>query len=228
LTKFYLLIVLTFIVSSCDFFKDDKHIVCNSNCYEVSIKGKITDRVHNIGVDGIPVTFRWVKSNCWFCPENKIDKESTNNLGAFSFNNSIDTSFFSQGYSLFFSISDYPDYIISPYDRQFSVYDLKDNILSNLNFDFYPKAMLQIEIERVENDNFQYFSVEHSFRDNISSTDYIISYADKKESKVISVETASDIKTYIKWSKTINSVHINYIDSINCQKNKINYYKIKY
>ena len=231
--RLYQLIFLLLMISSCedsfDFHKDEKYIVCKStNCYSITINGKIRDRVKNTGIKGIPVTFRWVKPQCWFCPENIIDKKTTNNLGEFSFNSSIDTSLLSQRYDLFLSIQDYPEYIIFPYDRQFSFYDLKDSSLNNLIFDFYPKANLQIEIERTEKDTFDYFSIEHSFRENYSYVDYIISSVDPKETRVLNAETASDIKTYIKWGKTFKSKHIDFRDSIICVKGKINTYKIKY
>jgi hypothetical protein len=93
--RLFLLVFLILMISSCDDLIDfigEKYVVCKStNCYSITVKGKIRDRAKNTGVKGIPVTFRWLNNQCWFCPENIIDKVTTNSLGEFTFNSSIDT-----------------------------------------------------------------------------------------------------------------------------------------
>ena len=237
IAKFCMLVFVGLMVSSCDdifnFHKSVKYVVCSANCAEIKAKGTIIDLTKNTGVASIPVTFRWTKPHCWFCPETIIDVKSTNNKGEFSFDNSIDTIYFSKGYFLSFTIPENSSYIISPYTRFISVVKLNDSILDNLKFDFYRKAQLQIQLERVENDPFEVFIVEHSFLKNGSSVDIVNSPIGNNQyshplNDTINTETASDMKTYIKWTKTLNSKKIVKTDSIICSKDKISIYKIKY
>lgn len=231
------LICLLIICSSCEkWFKnnDDKFVVCNSNCAELNAKGSIIDLTKNAGISGIPITLRWTKSQCYFCPENKIDVRSTNSNGIFSFNNSIDTSFFSKGYVLSFNVPENSQYIItSPSDKSLSIDNLNDNSLDNLKFNYYRKAKLQIKIERVEEDTFEMFIVEHYFQNNYGYVDCVITPIGKNQynyplNDTYNTKTASDLKTYIKWTKSINSTNYVKIDSLICTKDKMSTYIIKY
>ena len=197
------------------------------------MEGIIINKVSNTGLENIPLTLRWIKPTCWLCPKNIIDRKSSNELGRFSFNNFIDTSYFSKGYHLSISIPGNKDYIILPYDKYISVYSLEEISLENLMFEFYPKAHLQIQIERVQNDTFETFIVEHRFKEHFGYVDCVISKNNDDQysyplNDLFDRETASDIKTYIKWTKSSKSGRTISIDSLICKKNQTNKFIIKY
>lgn len=214
--------------SSCCKLFDDGFLECKSNCYTINMEGYAVNRVTNSGLKNIPFTLKWSKPMCWFCSDNTIAINSSNEQGYFVFNNQIDTSYFRNGYHLTISVPEYEDYIIIPYDRDISIYNLDEDKISDLDFTFYPKTQLQIQVVNVKNDTFEYFSVDHYFCDNLSYADYIIYKKDSLSSRIINTVTSSDIKTYIKWRKRFLTKDIDRIDSIVCKKGIINKYKIEY
>ncbi|MGE0076428.1 MAG: hypothetical protein AB7S48_01060 [Bacteroidales bacterium] len=231
----YGLIILLLLFSSCEkwFNKDEKFVECNSNCYNITLNGVIVNKVTNSGIENIPLTLRWVKPMCLFCSENIIDKNVSNNLGEFNFSNYIDTSYFFNDYHLNISVPDNKNFIIFPSDKCISIYGLDDSNIENLKFEFYPKTQLQIQIERINDDVFETFIVEHTFKENFGYVDCVIFKSSSNQytyplNDTLNVETASDIKTYIKWIKSSNLSQIIMKDSLICKKNELNVFKIKY
>lgn len=200
---------------------------------EINAQGSVIDLTKNIGVAGTPIILRWLSYKYLISPEYIIDTKSTDKNGVFSFRNSIDTTFFSKGYELAFILPENSNYIMFPnYDEPIYVHRVTDSVLNSLRFNLYRKAKLQIQLERVEKDSLEGFIVEHTFLK-------LGGYIDQVNSRTvdgyvyplnttINAETASDIKTYIKWTKSIGKTRIENIDSIICTKDKITTYKIKY
>ena len=231
--KYIGLVILLIICASCEKWfthKDEKFVECNANCYNLIISGEAINKVTNQGINNIPVTLKWGSSCVFFCPDNIIDRKASNNTGLFAFNNFIDSSYFSNGNRLFLTIPENKEFIIFPLYNYFEIYSIHDSTLKNLKFEFYPKTQLQIKIERVETDTFEYFGVEHRFCDRMSYVDCTIarSNVEIEKEQIFNVETASDIKTYIYWRKRYLTHDVDRIDSIICKKGVINTFKIQY
>jgi len=231
------LILILFICSSCnalfDISDENKFVKCTkpNSCFEIKIEGSIIDKAKNDSIKNIPITLNWVNPTSSFSADNTIDIQYSNNSGNFSFLSSIDTSFFSKGYYLNVSIPIKNDYIVFPRNT-FSIYNPTDSIIKNLKYEFYPKTRLLIQIIRQMDDVFETFSVSHTFRKNFGYVDKTIhrnfNQYDSPVNDSYNVETAANIKTYITWVKTINSVRYEKTDSIICKQNTQNIYKIKY
>jgi hypothetical protein len=196
------------------------------------MKGAVIDKTTNNGIKDIQVIMNWTKPACLFCPDNTIYKNATDNSGNFNISNSIDTSYFQNGFHLLLSIPKNNDYIVVPFGNCFSMYSLTDSILKNVTFELYPKVELKIKTERVQTDNFTTFIVEHYFCKAITYADIINSKGnagfDYPLNDTKTTETSADIKTYIKWTKSIGNTRIEQVDSIICQKGEENLYTIKY
>lgn len=231
-----LLTLTTILLSSCELLfnvpDEEKNLVCESNCYSLNMKGLIIDKTTNTGIKNIQVTMNWTKPTCIFCPDNTIYKGTTENSGNFNISNSIDTSYFQNGFHLSLSIPKNNDYIVVPFGNCFSMYSLTDSILKDVTFELYPKVELKIKTERVQTDNFTTFIVEHYFCKAITYADIINSKGnagfDYPLNDTKTTETSANIKTYIKWTKSIGNARIEQVDSIICQKGKENLYTIKY
>jgi hypothetical protein len=228
------LIFITLLCSACDLLcnNHDKIITCDSNCYEFEVSGTIVDKTTNSGIKNIPLKLHWIKPGCWFCSEKLINKVKSNGNGDFYFISLIDTSYFSKDYGLSLSFPENKDYIVPGYTYE-TIYSIKDTSLRKITFNVYPKAQLQIQMERVENDVFDELLVEHHFVDNYGYVDKMIRRTGDGQynhplNETFTTETSSDIKTYIICTKIVKSVKTIQVDSIVCKKDQINIYKLRY
>jgi hypothetical protein len=202
---------------------------CNSNCYPFIIRGQVLDMSKNIGISGIELKYEWINSGCYLCLDKLIDAKCTSSQGVFVFDNLIDTSKFAENYYLRISLdsSNKKNFIFS--NSNFTISGIRDSKVTNLQFEFYPKTQLQIEIERTKKDTFETFFVHHAFNKRSYYLDCAISINERNNfNQIIKTETYSDIFTYIYWGYSINSQYTEFKDSIICKKGQINYYKIKY
>jgi len=231
------LFLFIILLSSCNLIyntpKEEQLLECNSNCYYISLRGSVIDKVTNKGINTIPVTLNWKKPECLFCSDNMINKIVSDNSGNFIFANSVDTSFFSNGYQLNVSIPVNNEYIIFPWENYFVIHSITDSNINNLRYELYPRTQLTIQIEKQQTDSyFDTFIVEHYFRQDFRYMDRLITRVNNQYDYPVNdtykVETSADIKTYIRWTKIVNSVKTIGLDSIVCAKGKENVYKIKY
>jgi hypothetical protein len=230
-----LFIFSIFLLTSCEIFeyyKENKYAVCEENCYEIVIDGIILNKLTNSGIKDIPITLKWEKTQCFTCPEYIIQENKSNSSGEFSFNCLIDTTYFSNEFYLSISIPKYDDYIIFPLNQRYSLFELNEYQNELIEFNFYPKAYLEIELERVENDDFENIIIEHTFKEGYRVVRVISKGPNNEYSSPLNfkyiTETASNIITHITWTKKINSNYYVNRDSIICLKDEINYFKIQY
>jgi hypothetical protein len=224
------------LLSSCELIfnlpDQEKNLVCESNCYKLNLNGKIIDMTTNKGIQNIQVKMNWSNPTCILCSDNTICKNTTDNSGNFKISNSIDTSYFHNDFHLSLFIPKNNDYIVVPFGNYYSIYTLSDSILKNVTFELYPKVVLKIKTERVLTDTMSTFIVEHYFCKDITYADIINSRGnagfDYPLNAIHITETSANIKTYIKWTKSIGNGHIEHTDSIICQKGKENLYTIRY
>lgn len=226
--------VIFFLFQACEhileFGNEDKFIKCDSDCYEVILKGKILDKLTNTGIPNIPVTLKWDEWDCWFCSDKIISIQRTNSSGEFLFKSKIDTSMFAERVWLEISVPENESYIIFPSDREYNITCFEEIGSNNFQFDYYTKTNLQLELVRVKSDTFQYFSVKHWFKNKFIYADYITTSSGEVQENILrNVETAANVYTYIEWSKKYDSnTRKTYIDSIICEPGIVNKYKIEF
>lgn len=225
--------------SSCNILFDVKEatafVECKkSNCFDVNVKGSVMDQSTSSVLQNIPVTLTWENSNSVLETDNIIDVQYCTTAGNYNFVNSIDTTFFQNGYHLKLSVPALTNYITYPKSGSFNIFipDSAKN-MNNLNYEFYPKTQLVIKLVREKTDAMESIVVSHFFRKNMGYSDKTItrtgSTYDSSLTTDLNVETAADRKTYISWTKKLtNGSKSIKTDSIICKKNSVNIYKISY
>ncbi len=215
---------------SCLFFSCKKPIICTGNCYTLTVNGKVVNAVTNTNAPNVPLILYQVKSVGLFSTSQTIQEFSSKDDGTFSATPSIDTTMFQNGYFLMLKVKDNSAYMTLPArSHTNSWYDLTTNPFVNLTISVYPKVNLTIKLNRMENDNFQYFSVDYYFVDNQSFYPFTTSSPqDIKKTEVI-VPTLADIFTKIRVTKRNSSgVSSATLDSIKCVRGGTNIYTVNF
>lgn len=200
----------------------------------ISISGNTYIKTSGDALANVPVEVNWFRrAYCIGCTSYKVASGKSDNNGRFSFNTTIDSSFFSD-YFLSVRVPSDTNFIIVPsgggvnfYEKRFDEFNPND--FDNLKFEFYPKTLLTIKLHRILSDNFDYFSVDHNFTNEFGYGDYIITGPEFATDTTIKVQTSADIYTRIVWKKTIiGGQSIEQTDSLICTNNGSNIFTINY
>jgi len=237
--KILLLICVGYFFTSCE--KDYLPDLDSEHCINVNIKGSVCVKPSEEKLNNIPVEVLFVYNYSMFSYEiQKVVSGKTNKNGEFDFKAIIDTTSF-KNYYLCIRIPRLADYISFPYsgnsnyvDINFYDYDA-DALQKSINFELYKKVKLTINLKRTQTDEFEYFSVEHSFVDNLRYSDYLISSPTFATSEILQCETAADVYTKIRWGKRLKGDTMGslygpnaHIDSLICRQNSSNVFNINY
>jgi hypothetical protein len=170
---------------------------------------------------GVPVSLYWTKFVGTFPDDLIITTVNSKNDGSFDFTAHIDTTYFSQHYSLALRVNSNNEYFLLNYGviyKQTSTFDL--NAFQNIQFEVYKKANLKLRLHRTASDNFQLYEVSHSnvvdgdFRGDYYNDNYQAALPNPNE---VNVETVADVYTKIKTSKTsANGTITETLDSVKC------------
>lgn len=208
---------------------------CSGNCETINATGKVINKLTATNAAGVPVSLSWVKFVGIFSQSQLITTTNSKSDGTFNFNATIDTSFFKQGYFLSLHVNSNNEYIILGYSGVVSTraYSFDRNVFQGIQLEVYKKANLKIILNRIENDNFQSFSISHS---NISEHLFIYDYNVQSPQEVIdrnqkelNIQTVADVFTRIKVVKTLsNGVSNTIIDSVKCTTSSTNVYNINF
>lgn len=227
---FVLLIILGSFINACR--KDQP--TCRGNCVNLSISGNTFIKTSGAALPNVPVEINWFrKAYCIGCTSYKVAAGKSDNEGKFSFNTTIDSSFFRE-YFLSVRVPADTNYITVPSGggvnfNEERFYDFNPNAMQHLQFEFYPKTYLTIKLNRVLSDNFNFFSVNHNFTNEFGYGTYIITGPQFATDTTLRVETSADIYTRIVWKKTIiGGQSIEQTDSLICTKNGPNNFTINY
>jgi len=182
----------------------------------------------------IPVEVNWFKKEfCFTCTYYKVASGKSDNDGKFSFNTTIDTTFF-KDYFLSVRVPADTNYFsgsaIGGDDvNEERIYNFNLVALQNINLDFCPKTFPTIKLHRMLSDDFNNFSVEHSFHDKMAYLDYLISVSQFATDTTIKVETSSDIYTKVTWTKVFGLGQFTQkTDSLICTADGANTFNINY
>lgn len=223
-----LFIIIASLATSCK----KEEFKCKGNCVPVRINGRAYDATTAKGFSNIPVTVSWDASFTMggFAPSPKlVYKGKTDKEGNFAFVINVDSSLFERNH-LDVQVPVQAGYIRNNDDHvEESLFEYEPAGLQNIDFAMYPKAILTIRLHRIQNDNFEYFSLEHYFRRNSTSTDYLITGSQFARDTVMQTETSANIYTKVKSHKTFGfGSFTEQIDSIFCTANGNNAIDINY
>ena len=224
--KFFL-ISLLFVNISCK----KQTAVCTGNCDTINVNGYLFNNATNTNAGVAPISLDWVKFTGLIASRKNISSIKAKNDGTFDFSCNIDTAMFAQGYFLNVRVTDNDAYMTLPDHGANTerMYEYNSNGFANLRLDVYPKTILKINLNRIQNDNFKYFQISYYFVDDADFFPFeILSPADINKTE-LDVPTSTDLYTKIRITKT-DSVGISTvtIDSIRCTKNGTNTYTINF
>ena len=155
------------LISVCLLLSCKKQIViCTGNCYSLNVNGKVVNSLTNENAPNVPLVISRVKFVGIFSSSKTVQEFNSKQDGTFNISTGIDSTMFNDGYFLSLKVKDNKDYMTLPDKGNNRLYDLSTNTLSNLFISVYPKTSLKIKLNRIQNDNFQYFSVDYYFIDN--------------------------------------------------------------
>jgi hypothetical protein len=207
-------------------------VICTGNCDAVNISGYLFDNVTNANAATIaPISLDWVKFSGIISTQNNVSSIKTKADGTFDASLNIDTTLFRQGYFLSLEVANNDSYITVPDNggNTERMYTYDPNRFTNLRLDVYPKTNLKIELNRIQNDSFQYFQVAYYFVDNAYFFPFTIGSPQDINKTALDVPTSADLFTKIAVTKR-NSAGVSTmtIDSIRCTKNGPNIYTFNY
>lgn len=158
------------------------------------------------GLADIPVEVNWRKGGmCIGCTVYKVTNGKTDANGNFNLTKTIDTSFF-EDHFLKVSIPSDSAYFIDLLEAENGFfakrfYDFNAVQLQQINFELYPKVPLTIRLRRIQQDNFGYYTVSHSFATNLPGSYYEFNNPLAAVDTIIHQQTAPGIYTRIIWRK---------------------------
>ena len=222
--KNFLLAFLCCFLLSCK----KQFVVCTANCYSLPVDGKVVNSLTNANVPGVPLEISRVKFVGLASGSGTVQEFSTKADGNFSISPRVDTTMFQNGYFLSLRMRPNDNYITVP-SFDYRLYDLSVNTFSNMTLYVYPKVNLTIRLNRVQNDNFRYFSVDYYFVQNEVFPAYAaLSPNDLNKTQLV-VPTSADLYTKIKVIKTDQAgVSTMTVDSIRCLMNTANVYTVNF
>ena len=172
--------------------------VCKSgDCYTMDIKGSVCVMPEGAGLRDVPVEVHHLRYSGQTLSK-KVGSGRTDKNGEFEFKGKVDRNWKGEVFEV--TIPSQNDYInvenrfLIKNDRYTFVY------MSKLNFVFYNKAQLTINLNRTQNDEFDQFYFGYFFL-NDGYAQWLIISSDPKPTSTFQIETAADIYTKILWQK---------------------------
>jgi len=221
-----IVMLLTLSSNSCE--KDKYEPDCKSgDCVDVNIKGSLRVKPSGEGLGDVPVEVRFVKTGTIFNMEKKVGSGKTNKNGEFDFKVKINSN---DGTYLRVVIPEQKNYIYFTNDKSFWVLD--NPALRNINFEFYNRASLTINLKRIQTDVFDRFDVRAVFVDGnnqVLVNNYLYRTTNlNANDAIIQIETVADVYTKIEWWKQHDLTLTEDIDSLICKPNVNNEFTINY
>ena len=219
ITAVILLLAVT--AQSCDYEKS-----CQSgDCETVDIKGSVRVQPSGEGLPNVPVTVELIRTSGQTLAK-KVGSGRTDKNGVFDFKGTVDKSFGGNSFYLKVSI---------PYQNNYlnvaNEFDIMSNdfaSLRNINFEFYNKAQLTINIKRTQTEKFDSFLVDSFVDDIFHNFTFTISYQNARDA-TRQIETVTDVYTKIWWWKMLDGKEIyRKVDSLICKQNVNNVFTINY
>jgi hypothetical protein len=220
-------IIVLLIILSISCKKNTELEVCNSNCKQVSIKGRITDAYSDKGIESLnyQIIFKTFRGNPTgfpgpTYPSKLIYQGNTPQNGVFTINTIVDSTYF-DNYSLKLITPE-----LNNYFHFFSDYSLSSN--DSVNIWYYPSTTLKVNLKKTQIRNYDYINLTHNWKINkldiTNPRPWINSFTGNADTTFI---LQVPIETNIKFNldKEINNSGTNTIrvvDSIYINKNNAN------
>jgi len=214
---------------------------CSGNCSDFVFAGFIYDKSLNTPLPNQSIDIVLYQSGgCWLCSSKTIASGKSNSNGYFSITATFDTSLLKE-YYLQVSATAADNFINNAKPIGPGILNSQDNLSSkqfstidtgafkNVRFDFYPRALLKINLHRTSSTTQQYPSLIQSYTfDNRTSIWGLDERATNKDT-TLTIYTTANIFTKIVSTKQQSSTIVNSkTDSIKCLSNVNNSIDITY
>ena len=231
LLLFCLATIVCFVVNSCEKTLPK----CKGNCVSIQLSGKIYNLNTNAGLGGEAVGAYWYRRGlCLGCDYFKIAEGKTRSDGSFNFTQTIDTTYF-RDYRIYLRTPVNTNYFFTPGGsadkyRQVFFDSVAITSMQQIRFGYYPKASLQLQLHRVQNDAFSYFAYSTFVSGAYLADTYnLIPGSQQAHDTTVVVNTAADTYTIVQTSKLApNGSSIRTSDSIRCTQTGPNVININY
>ena len=233
-TYLYKIIAITLFLAACAFSCEKENMGkyapdCKTgNCVSVNIRGALRVKPSGAGLNNVPVNVYFDNSHLSrvpiFTTQRKVATGKTNKNGEFDFKVTIDTKTF-EDFRLIVEIPEQKKYIaVSGYFKSFG--SINEEVIQNINFVFYEKTTLTINLIRTQTDEFDYFSGTYRFDNNYRTL--LPTIRDSKNA-IWQIETGADVYTKITWIKRFKEKTIyENADSLICKPKINNVYNINF
>ena len=217
-----LIILCLLLLNSCK----KQPIVCTGNCYPLNINGKTINSLTNTNASNVPlIIYQWYRT----VSRRDVAELNSNDNGLLDKTVSIDSTMFRNGYFLSIKMKENNEYMTLPNEDDIRLYDLSTNAFSNIVIPVYPKVNLTIKLNRIQNDNFQFFQVSYYFINNQEIIPFSILTPQDINKTELQVPTTVDLFTKIKVIKTSSNGAVTIsLDSIKCVKNATNSFTVNF
>jgi hypothetical protein len=223
------------------FYSCKKHLPpCSGNCAAVVFSGMVYDKTSNQPLSNQNLTINlYQNSYCIICSSYKLASGKSGDDGHFLFNTEIDTTLL-KTYHIGFNVSVTSNYILNaepvgpgisqyPTSSSISFYSIDRIAMQNLNFGFYPKTLLHINLHRITPIIPQYptLDLEFSFDNQLSI--WGLAQSNNNKDTTLTINTTANIFTRIISRKFISTTNvISNTDSIKCTTTGNNSIDISY
>ena len=210
------------------------------NCVDVNIRGTLVVKPEGTGLRNIPVVVYFYKGSRvpLFPVERKVASGKTNRNGEFDFKVTINTRSFEEHY-LIVKIPEQKNYFTihseygATFDMNHRIYrDYNAEDFKSINFEFYRKTNLTINLNRTQTDDIARLNVLPEFVGayvGSGMTNFQLFEDELKTTNKLQWVTAADVYTYITWIKSLsNGERKTYSDSLICLPNVNNVFNINY
>ena len=216
---------------SCEWLMDDgiyKPDCASGDCVTLKINGSVREMPSGEGLPNVPVNVSFITG--WLSANSiKVGTGRTDRNGEFDFLVKINRNDASSlRVSIPVSIPEQKNYINSSSNELLWLWKKYMETQSNIHFEFYNKASLTINLNRTQNDEFDWFNLGHFSAHNINPR-WLLSGAAPETNTAIQVETAADVYTKIILRKRLNPETMSeFADSLICRQNVNNVININY
>lgn len=214
---------------------------CSANCTDLKFAGFVFDKSLNTPIPNRDINIVLRESgNCIVCSSKTIASGKSNSNGYFSITAKLDTSLLREYILDVYAIA--PENfinnaqplgpgIVSTVDnissRRFSMIDTA--VFNNLKFDFYPRVILKINLQRTSSTVQQYPFLNQSYIFDDRTSVWGLRERDTNKDTTLTIYTTANIFTKIISSKRSSPTNVSTrVDSIRCLNNVINSIDITY
>ncbi len=206
-----------------------KETIDTTTTKEITVSGRILDKVENKGVPNKTIVIKKPKKDPYdFSVETEQGRTITDKNGNYSINVKVPTG--AEGATLIEElVNDSDDYIYPSDARSFFI--ANGNVTKN--YDLYATTQLKVTVKGLEKEKLQGFKIDFLYDNGLqlNFVQVIEQEAKAIKSPVLDTKTLYNTYTKIKWTKVVSyekNIYTEGVDSILCKKGVLNTFQLNF